>query len=197
MFVQFIRGRVRDPEGVKRQIERWARELEPGAAGFVGSTVGITPGGELVALARFESAEAARANSARPEQDAWWKDFVACLDGEPVVKETENVGPVFDRGCDAARFVQVMEGTGDEAALRAVDEKLMEAAAEVRPDVLGGYRAFFADGSFVEVAYFTNEADARAGEAKEMPPEVAALFDELGRLAPDMVFHDLPEPWLT
>ena len=31
MFVQAIEGRVADPEGLRRQLERWMSELRPGA----------------------------------------------------------------------------------------------------------------------------------------------------------------------
>jgi hypothetical protein len=37
-------------------------------------TGGVTGEGDLIAVARFESAEQARASSGRQEQDAWWKE---------------------------------------------------------------------------------------------------------------------------
>ncbi len=46
MFVQAIEGRVADREGLRRQLERWMSELRPGAQGFLGSTAGVTDGGE-------------------------------------------------------------------------------------------------------------------------------------------------------
>jgi hypothetical protein len=56
------------------------------------------------------------------------------------------------------RFVQVMEGSGDEAALRDLDRRFLEIALPHRPDLLGAYRAHFADGSFVDVAYTTSRS---------------------------------------
>ena len=56
MFVQAIEGRVVDPEGLRRQLERWMSELRPGAQGFLGSTAGLTDGGDAVAFARFDTA---------------------------------------------------------------------------------------------------------------------------------------------
>lgn len=197
MMVQLIRARVRDREALERAKDRWERELRPRAVDFVGSTGGITADGELVLLARFGSRSAAQTNSARPEQDAWWQEVLAALDGEPSVKDTENVDVLFDHGCDTAGFVQVMEGSGDEAALRALDSKFLESVLPLRPDVLGAYRAYFADGSFADITYFASEAEARAGESQEMPPEVAALFDELAGVVSDMRYHDLTEPWIT
>lgn len=197
MFVQCIRGKVRDREALERARDRWDRELRPDAVGFLGSTGGVTPGGEVVLLARFESAEAAATNGSRPEQGAWWQEMVGALEGEPVVLDTENVSVLFERDCDRAGFVQVMTGSGDEAALRDLDRRFVEEASGLRPDLLGGYRAFFADGSFADVAYFTNEAEARAAESQPMPESVQALFAELGEVVQDMEWHDLRDPWIV
>lgn len=197
MFVQCIRGRVRDPAGLERARVRWETELRPRAVGFLGSTGGITPAGEVVLVARFESQAAASANSGRPEQDEWWREVLAALDGEPTVKDTENVDVLFDHGCDRAEFVQIMTGTGDEAALRDLDRRFAEEAAHLRPDLLGGHRSYFEDGSFVDVAYFTGEADARAAESQPVPESVEQLFAELRAVVPDMEWHDLPEPWIV
>jgi hypothetical protein len=49
----------------------------------------------------------------------------------------------------------------------------------------------------VEAIYFTNETEARAGEAKERPPEVRAVFEEFGDLMAGVEFLDLPDPWLA
>src|SRR5689334_17501448 len=71
-FVQVIQGRVTDAAALQHQIETWAAELSPGASGWLGSTGGATDDGRFIAVVRFESEEAARRNSERPEQDAWW-----------------------------------------------------------------------------------------------------------------------------
>ena len=68
MFVQVIQGPVSDATAARAQFEKWMTELAPGAIGWLGSTAGVTDDGTLVALARFESEEAARQNSDRPEQ---------------------------------------------------------------------------------------------------------------------------------
>ena len=59
MFVQVIQGRTGKPEEIHAALERWRTELAPGAAGWLGSTGGVTDDGRLIALARFESADAA------------------------------------------------------------------------------------------------------------------------------------------
>jgi hypothetical protein len=46
--------------------------------------------------------------------------------------------------------------------------------------------------------YFTSEADAREGEQKEPPPELAATMEELTSLdAGEIRYLDLRDPWLT
>ena len=194
MFVQFIKAKVSDVPGATAAGARWERDLRPGAVGFLGSTGGLNASGEWIVAARFESAAAAAANGARPEQDAWWQEMAACVDGVPALKETENVVVLFENGCDDAGFVQIMEGAGDEVALRDLDQRFLAFAAELRPDLLGGYRAFFPDGTFADVAYFTSEADARAAESQTVPPELEALFAELGSAVTDMTYHDIAEP---
>ena len=72
MFVQVITGQVNDTQALTAAMDRWRRDVRPGAIGFLGSTEGITDDGRFVALARFDSPEAAQANSSRPEQATWW-----------------------------------------------------------------------------------------------------------------------------
>lgn len=73
MFVQVIQGPVSDVEAVRATVDRGLREPEPGAEGWLGCTYGVTDDGTLIAVVRFESAEAAQRNAARPEQQAWWQ----------------------------------------------------------------------------------------------------------------------------
>ena len=81
MFVQVIQGPVSDAGQMRSRLERWADELAPGSIGWLGTTAGVTDDGTFVALARFESEEAARQNSDRPEQSAWWEETVSLFSG--------------------------------------------------------------------------------------------------------------------
>ena len=63
MFVQVIQGQVADAEQAHAALDRWAEELAPNAAGWLGTTAGVTDDGQLIMLARFESEAAARRNS--------------------------------------------------------------------------------------------------------------------------------------
>ena len=83
VFVQVIQGQVTDAETVREAFDRWAQELAPGATGWLGSTAGVTEDGRFIALARFASEQAARANSDRPEQDRWWAETAKLFAGRP------------------------------------------------------------------------------------------------------------------
>ena len=88
MFVQVIQGRTAQPEALAEAFDRWKADLSPGATGWLGSTGGVTEDGRLIAVARFESEETAMANSARPEQDAWWAETAKLLEGEATFRNT-------------------------------------------------------------------------------------------------------------
>src|SRR5258706_15783886 len=106
MFVQVIQGHVTDPAAVRAEIERWVQDVAPGAAGWLGSTGGVTDDGRLIALVRFESEAAARANSARSEQDSWWSTMSRLFTDEPTFTESDDVVLDLVRDPDRAGFVQ-------------------------------------------------------------------------------------------
>lgn len=198
MFIQVIEGRSNDPVGVHRRLEVWERDLMPGAVGFLGSTAGCAASGECILVARFESAQAARDNSRRPEQDAWWRATEPMFDGGVTFRDTDDVRVMEHGNLDTAHFVQVMHGR---VGLRSRADELAREAdpmlAEFRPDLLGVVSAFFGDGQFTELAYFTNEHEARANERKQPPPEAAAAFAEWQEVMKAERYLDIGEPWLV
>lgn len=195
MFVQVIKGKTSDAESVRRRGEIWRDEIRPGAIGFLGGTIGISDDGTFVALARFADEASATANSDRAEQSAWWEETAKHFDGEPSFRESGDVATVFDGGSDDAGFVQVMEGrVTDRAKAEAFETPELLAELEAaRPDLLGSLRAWFDDDSYVEVAYFTSEEDARKGESSA---EFSAAGEEYAGLFGEMTFIDLREPIL-
>ena len=159
---------------------------------------GVTDDGQLVAVVRFESEEAAQANSDRPEQGAWWEGMAALYDGEPTFHNSTSV--IVDTPGDPsqATFVQVMQGrtSNPERAAELMGTGSDEMAA-ARPDVLGSVYLTHEDDGWTMAIYFTSEAEAREGEKKEMPPEMAAVMDELNSLSlGEPSFFDLKDPWL-
>jgi len=199
MFVQFIEGRCTDEAGVRKQWDRWQEELKPGAIGFLGSTAGITEDGTFFTAARFESKEAAQKNSDRPEQGQWWSETEQYLENVKF-RDCTDIDEYAKGGSDDAGFVQVMQGTvSDRERSRALDEKMMENMPSLRPDIIGGYQAWDADGkTFTAVNYFTTEAEAREGEKKEVPAELQDAMKEWGEIMQgETRFIDLKEPWYS
>jgi hypothetical protein len=196
MFIQVITGTTSDPEGIRRQRERWIEEVRPGAVGFLGSTGGVTADGTCVIMARFESAGAARANADRTEQSGWWSETEKYFDGEAAFADSEDVDTFYGGGSDAAGFVQLIRGRcTDRARAEAIEARVMGRLREVRPELLGILRAWHGD-TFTEACYFTDEAAAREGEERAMPEDLVADLGEYSSLFQEMEYLDIAEPWL-
>jgi hypothetical protein len=196
MFIQVITGEAADAAGLESALDRWRSEVRPGATGFLGSTGGVTADGRFVALARFESAEAARANSDRAEQSAWWAEAEKCFAGPVTFHDCTEADTFRGGGSDDAGFVQVMQGRADRQRLRALDERVEAVLPDLRPDLLGSVRAWDGD-EYTEAAYFTSEAEARAGEAKPPPAELADAMQEWQDVMGPITYYDLPRPKLV
>ena len=199
MFAQVIQGRTTDPEIIRTATEQWVQELSPGAEGWLGSTAGVTDDGRFVVVVRFESAEAARRNSDRPEQGRWWAETsrsfedVTFLDSDDVLVELAG-------DPQQAGFVQVMQGqvTDADRARKIMAELPPDLMAKYRPDVLGSVMIGAPNGRWVQVVYFTSEEEARAAERQEPPAEVAEAMQEMGSLSVgETQFLDLRRPLLS
>ena len=199
MFVQVIQGQVADAEQAHAAMDRWMEELAPEASGWLGTTAGVTADGRFIALARFDSADAARRNSESPAQDKWWHEFQSVLSGSATFHDTEDVVVDTQGDPDTAGFVQVMQGAGSnpERARELMGQHREEWTA-FRPEILGSEVAMYDDGDYTRALYFTSEAAAREGEQKEVPPELQADMDEMNSLASGPPsFFDLKQPWLN
>jgi hypothetical protein len=198
MFVQVIQGKVADKDSARERLESWVSQLGPSAEGWLGSTGGVTDDGTLVLLARFESEEAARANSDRPEQGEWWAETEKIFDGEPTFKDSAMVRVDNPGDPDQAGFVQVMQGQVSDAD-RAGELMFGDdmGLSDHRPDILGRLLAGHEGGGWTMAIYFTSEEEARAGEQKEAPPELAERMAEMQSLAVGPPsFYDLRDPWM-
>lgn len=200
MFAQVIQGRATDAAGLKKQWQRWDQDVKPKAQGYLGGTAGVTSDGEFIAIARFESEQAARSNSDSAEQSGWWEETSRYL-SDPMFHDCTEVDLINDGGSDDAGFVQVIQGkTTDVAKARELDARMEPRFKEVRPDVIGGLVAWHPqNGRFTNVLYFTSEAEARAKE-KEM--ESAEGFEEyMGELEAisdgEPKFLDITDPWMS
>ena len=100
---------------------------------------------------------------------------------------------------EQAGFVQVMQGKSSDP------ERARQLMAEddtdwgsFRPDILGTLSIGHADGEWTMAIYFTSEAEAREGERKEPPADVAAMMKEMDALSVgEPTFLDLTDPWLS
>ena len=199
MFVEVIQGRASDAEALRAAMDRWTRELAPGASGWLGSTGGVTDDGRFIAVARFESVDAAAHNSQRPEQTRWWEEFERLLDGDITIRDSEDVTVDLTGDPEQAGFVQVMQGrvTDPDRARELMQQVPSEAMAAYRPDVLGSVQVGHEDGEWTQVIYFTSETAAREGERTEPPREMQAVMEEMTKLSVgEPAFFDLRRPVL-
>lgn len=200
MLIQVIEGKPRDVEALAARGADWDEKLKPGATGYLGSTGGVSQDGNVITVVRFESAEAAAANSARPEQGAWWAETAKLYDGDVSFGDYELQQTFGAGGSNDAGFVQIIRGRSnpsDMARMKELGDKVAEMMPSLRPDMIGGYVAARDDGENVSVNYFTSEAEARKGESQEFPPEVQALMGEMFERMGDVRFIDLSEPWFS
>jgi hypothetical protein len=198
VFVQVIQGRVSDAEKLRAAVDRWERDVAPGATGWLGSTGGVTEDGRFIALVRFESEDAARRNSDRPEQDRWWSETSKLFTGEATFRDSSDVTVDVNGDPDQAGFVQVMQGRGsDPDRARELMNQDADKWAELRPDVIGSVAVGHEGGAYTMAMYFTSEAEAREGERKQLPPELAAQMEEMNKLSiGEPEFFDLKQPWI-
>jgi hypothetical protein len=198
MFVQVIQGQTSDAAQVRAALDRWAQELAPGASGWLGSTAGVTDDGRFIALARFQSEEAARRNSDRPEQDKWWGETSTLLTGEATFLDSSDVMVDVIGDPNDAGFVQVIQGrSSDPKRARELMGQDSSEWAAFRPDIIGSVGADHDDGAYTVALYFTSEEAAREGERKEPPAELQTVMAEMDALSVgEPTFFDLKQPWL-
>jgi len=196
VFIQIIQGKCTRQDELRAAMDRWRAECEPGALGFLGGTYGFTDDDEFCGVVRFETREAARANSARPEQSRWWEGVEPLFDGPVEFHDCDDVLLMLAGGSDEAGFVQVIRGrVRDPEKLRSTMDQVGSILHRERPDVIGATIAIEPDGTFTETVAFTDEASARAGEAKDMPDELVALVGDM--FTDDATYLDLHHPWFA
>jgi hypothetical protein len=198
MFVQVIQGRVTGPEQVHAALDRWSSQLAAGAEGWLGSTAGVTGDGRFVALARFESADAARRNSDRPEQGQWWAETSKLFTGEVTFGDSSDVTVDLHGDPGQAGFVQVMRGrVSDLGRARELMAQDPDDWAAFRPDVIGSVTVGHEGGAYTLAFYYTSEQAAREGERKEPPARLKAQMERMNQLnIGEPEFLDLQRPWL-
>lgn len=197
MFIQVIEGSSERPDVLHRQLELWNRELKPGAIGYLGSTGGCTPDGDCIMVVRFESRDAARRNSDRPEQTAWWQATNRHFVGPVRFHESEDVQVMTHGALAHAQLVQAMDGyVTDLERAHATEADADALLAAQRPELLGSVTAYFDDGEFTELAYFSTQEVARDSRPRAMSRATADAFAEWSEVMLVERYLDLTGPWL-
>jgi hypothetical protein len=192
MFIQVIQAKSSRRDEVRELFEEWNAQPDEGT-GYLGGTFGFTDDDEFIGVVRFESKEAAAANSARPETDAMATRMAELMDGPPEFHDCDDVTEWMGGGSDDAGFVQIMRGkTDDPDRLKNVMSGDTAELREMRPDIIGGTLGIEPDGTWTQTIYFTDEASAREGE-KNPPPE--EMRDEMQAAMGDVTYYDLRDPW--
>ncbi|HEX6198006.1 MAG TPA: hypothetical protein VFZ37_19000 [Jiangellaceae bacterium] len=196
MFIQVIEGRVHDAADAIAAVDRWYADVRPNARGWLGLTLGVTGDDTLVNIVRFESEQAARENSDRPEQQQWWTETSEIFTEEPTFYDCTDVEQWLGGGSDDAGFVQVIQGRLlDPERFKQVNHDLEVSVASLRPEIIGGTVALTDDGQCIQTVYFTSEEAAREGESKEPPPEIAAAMETWrGLYDGEPIYFDLRDP---
>jgi len=192
MFIQVFQGSCTRQDEAHALLDEWRQDLAPGAEGWLGGTYGFTDDDELIGVVRFESREAALANSDRPEQGDWAERLRELMNSPLEFHDCDDVTLMMDGGFADAGFVQIIRGhIDDPSRLKAM---MAETAMlhEMRPDILGATLAIEPDGTFTETIAFTSEAEARMGEQKEPPEEVRRDLEYAMQSA---TYYDLHKPW--
>jgi hypothetical protein len=200
MFAQVLRAKAKDQAGLRKMWEKAEQELTPGAIGYLGATGGVADDGAMLVVARFESEDAARRNSERPEQGAWFQELLQYIDGDVTFKDCTDVEIQGRGGSDDAGFVQVIQARAtDRKRLEELNEAFGAEMSTMRPDLIGSLIAWHPDGTgwFTSLNYFTSESEARANESKEMPDDIKAQVEEWMSLMEDVEYIDLHDPWMS
>jgi hypothetical protein len=194
MFLQVIQGKVADAAAFQQASDEWRAKVRPGAIGYLGSTSGVTPDGRAILLARFESAEAAQQNGARPEQTAWWEAAGSKMfEGGATFHDCTVVDTALGGGSDEAGFVQVIQGRAkDQEAMRAMASGMEDELRRARPDILGLLVGWHGDGGFTEAVYFRSVAEARSQESASENTEMNQASADQMDGQPE--FFDLESP---
>ena len=196
MFIQVMQGRVKDAAGVRREFDRWGDQLGAVATGWLGLTAGITDGGELVAVFRFDNEASAAANDERPAVAGWRAAVEKRLAGPPRLHRCPIVRVVKGGSSDQAGFVRVLQGKVIDARRLAALQSEVEQGLQDEAHVLGVTVADHGEGGwFTEVTFFTSERAVRAAE-REMPVAKAVQLGMVRSYMESLDLSELRTPWL-
>lgn len=181
MFVQVVRGAVRDPEETFARLDFWLDQLAPEAIGWLGTTAGVTGDGELVSFVRFASAADARHNSDRVEQGQWWADSARVFTRDVSFDNYDGVTLFGGGGSDDVAAVEVLVGrVHRRRGLTDLAAELAEYGLSLGPRVVGGLVGLQEDGNLTQAIYLGHPrsgADDRRVEPVQRFGDSSGLSD--------------------
>ncbi|MDP8931564.1 MAG: hypothetical protein M3O70_24100 [Actinomycetota bacterium] len=187
MIVEVTFGQATESQALRRAWEDHVRTLRD-AGTWLGGVAGTTDDGRFVAVVRTSaSPTVTAAESLAPD-----------LAAPPEVLRSDHLIVAYeDRPWDA-RFVQVMSARVlSRARYQEVEARIGQAFLDNRPDVLASYRTWPRDDLVIAVDHFSSEEEARAGEQRELPPNLREGFQEWLALLEETFWFDLTDPWLA
>lgn len=196
-FVQVIEAPVADAEQVRAVYHRWFDELAPDAEGWLTATAGITDDGEFVAVVQFASEEAARRNSQREAQDAWWNELSGHLAGEARFHESDEVAAFGENRSDDAGFVHLVRGraVGLAGVTALVAEHEHHHIHEHHLPVLGGMLATHGEERFTELVYYPSADEVRDADGR-LPDESVTMVERVADDLLEVQHRYVEDPWL-
>lgn len=196
MFARFVQGPVADPEALGRLWRQWREALAADVDGWIDAAGGITAEGAFVAVMRFASPEAAQ--PALLALDARRAEAAPCFAREPVILHSDDATAARDGPIRDAGFVQLMLSTvTDPPTVERIERDVADVFAAWRPDELAAHRVWLPDGRRLSVDYFTSEAEARANQQREPPPELVEAYPEWMARHADLEWFELSQPWIA
>ncbi|MDP9021629.1 MAG: hypothetical protein M3N57_02810 [Actinomycetota bacterium] len=198
VFLQIIQAPTANPTGVGQVWERWHENVAPGAIGWTQSIAGVTDDGQFIAVVEFVSEEAARNNQQRPEQDLWWRDLSAQLQGDATFHECSSVSQYGEALDDKASFVQVIQGRAAqiERLLGEVPQREHHHVYETDLDLMGGLIGIHDGGEFTEIVYYPSEDAARNPDTGGYRERGVSLIEFLADHVSDIRYLNLRDPWI-
>lgn len=183
--VRYVEGTVTDA-ALARETLRLLPDDGPAPVGGVG---GVTDDGRLVALLELPSLAPADAFDEHPS----WQELTAACAGDPSVEVATEVSTFVSAPAAQSGFAQVIRArVTDRPTFEHVLAADAEWLARERPEVLGGMLAWHGADRFTLVVCFTDEASARAGEARNSESPGA----DIDQLMEDVSFDELRDPWV-
>ncbi len=196
IFVQIVQGEVHHPERTRDHYERWFDQVAPGADGWLSSTAGVTEDNEFVAVVRFASELAVRANTQRPEHTRWWEEMQREFAAPATVHHCARVATFGESRPDHAGFAQVVQGTTGKLSevLENVAETEQHHIYEHHLNVTGGLVADHGDHRFTELIYYPSDEAARHSGTEGLARKGVSLVERLAGVVADVRYFDLHDP---